>query len=89
MAASCGRAEVCEWLVKFKKADINLKTYENGWTPAHAASFYGQINSLIAMIKLGANCARHDHDRLTPLEHLSEDKWRQTKFEPDQSGNNI
>jgi hypothetical protein len=87
MAASCGRAEVCEWLVKCKKADINLKTYENGWTPAHAASFYGQINSLITLIKLGTNLARNDYDRLTSLEHLSLDKWMQTKYAPDLSGN--
>jgi hypothetical protein len=86
MAACCGRAEVCEWLLKFKKADMNLKTHENGWTPLHAAAFYGQINSLITTIKLGGNLAKNDYDRLTPLEHFSLDKWLQTKYQPDLSG---
>jgi inhibitor of Bruton tyrosine kinase len=41
MAASCGRTECCEWLIKYKKADISLVTLENKWTPAHCAAFYG------------------------------------------------
>ena len=86
MAASCGRAEVCEWLVKIKKAEMNLKTMENGWTPLHTAAFYGQINALIAMIKLGADLTKNDYDRLTPLEHLSLDKLLQTKYQPDLTG---
>jgi hypothetical protein len=86
MAASCGRAELIEWLLRFKKIDMNNKTYENGWTAAHCASFYGQINSLVTLIRLGANLFKNDFDRLTPMDHLTLDKWLETKYEPDLSG---
>lgn len=91
MAASCGRAEVCDWLVRFKRADLNLKTFENGWTPAHAAAYYGQIDSLITLIKLGASLIKKDYDRLTPLDQLSLDKWEmlRTRYVPDSNGKQI
>lgn len=88
VAASCGRAEVCEWLLEYKKAEINLKTFENGWTPAHCACFYGNIDSLIILIKHGANLTKNDYDRLTPIENLIIDKWTSTKYDlsPDFNG---
>jgi len=82
MAAACGRSELVEWLVKFKKSDMMLKTLENGWTPAHCAAFYGQIDTLITLIKLGANLIKNDYDRLTPIEHLCVDKWHTFKDSP-------
>ncbi len=82
MAAACGRSELVEWLVKFKKSDMQLKTLENGWTPAHCAAFYGHIDTLLTLIKLGANLIKNDYDRLTPMEHLCVDKWQSVKDSP-------
>jgi inhibitor of Bruton tyrosine kinase len=87
VAASCGRAELCEWLLKYKKAEINLKTFENGWTPAHCAAFYGQIDCLLVLIKCGANLLKNDLDRMTPNEHIILDKWESTRDEPIDYGN--
>ncbi|CAF0720757.1 unnamed protein product [Brachionus calyciflorus] len=83
MAASCGRREVCEWLIDMKKTDLNLKTFENGWTAAHCACFYGNIDSLIALIKRGANLTKNDYDHLTPIEGLNLDKWIATRYQAD------
>lgn len=86
MAASCGRSELLEWLIKLKKADMELKTLENGWTPAHCSAFYGHIDCLIMLIRLGANLIKNDYDRLTPLEHLGLDKWQSVPYHPDLAG---
>ena len=88
MLAACGRTECCEWLIKFKKADIHLKTAENGWTPAHCAAFYGHIDVLILLIKNGANLLKNDYDRLTPMDHLIFDKWTSTQYQPRVGGTN-
>ena len=74
MAACCGRIEAIEWLVKHKKADLQVKTVENGWTSLHCAAFYGQIGAFIALIKNGANLSVFDNDKYTPIEHLAIDK---------------
>lgn len=87
MAASCGRSELLEWLVQFKKADMNLKTLENGWTAAHCSAFHGHLDSLITLIKLGANLIKNDYDRLTPFEHLGLDKWHVMENQPILNGN--
>ena len=86
MAASCGRTELVEWLVKIKKADVQCRTSENGWTSAHCAVFYGHIDTLIALIKNGVNMNKTDYDLLTPLEHFNIDKWLSTKYQPDLHG---
>jgi hypothetical protein len=79
IAASCGRSEVCDWLIKLKKVELNLKTLENGWTPSHCAAFYGNIDSLIVFVKNGANLLKNDIDRLTSIDHLVFDKWLCTR----------
>lgn len=81
-----GRSELCNWLVRLRKADVNVKTLENGWTPAHCACFYGQLDALLVLIRLGANLAKNDIDRLTPIETLALDKWLETRLEPDTFG---
>ena len=86
MAASCGRSEAVDWLVKFKKAELQVKNSESGWTPAHASAFHGHIDSLITLIKLGANLNKTDHDTLNVLEHLSLDKWISSPYTPDLLG---
>lgn len=87
VAASYGRTEVCDWLVKYKKAEVNVKSAESGWTPAHCAVFYGHIDSLVALIRSGANLTKLDNDRLTPIENLTLDKWLSVRFEPNICGN--
>lgn len=52
-AASCGRKKLLQWLVRNKKAQINLKDQESGYTPLHRSVFYGKINAAIALIQLG------------------------------------
>jgi hypothetical protein len=81
MAASCGRAQVCEWLIKLKKADLNLKTSESGWTALHCAAYYGQIDALIILIRNGANLSKLDFAKMTPLEHLALDKWLENNYQ--------
>lgn len=87
VAASFGRTRVCEWLVRMRKADVNVKTQENGWTPAHCACFYGHIGTLVALMRLGANLSKNDYDRLTPVENIELDKWMSVRFEPNLGGN--
>ena len=66
MAASCGRADVCEWLLKYKKAELSVKSIENGFTPAHCAAFYGNLDALSVLAKHGDTLSKNEHDRLTP-----------------------
>lgn len=87
MSACCGRREVLEWLIDMKKAELNLKTFENGWTPLHCASFYGNIDCLVSLIKRGANLAKNDFDQLTAIEALSLDKWSCVNYVADLNGN--
>jgi ankyrin repeat protein len=86
MAACCGRTEAVEWLIKFKKADFHVRNGESGWTPAHSAAFYGHIDTLIMLIKSGANLNKLDHDTLNVLEHLSLDKYLASPYKPDIHG---
>lgn len=76
IAASCGRLDVIEWLVRHKNADLNVKTLENGWNPAHCAAFYGQIGALVTLMKHGCNISTVDDDKLTLIENLAMDKWK-------------
>lgn len=87
LASMFGRAQVCEWLVRQRKADVNVKTLENGWTPAHCACFYGQIDSLVVLIRCGANLAKNDKDQLNVFESLALDKWMSVRAEDDMFGN--
>ena len=76
MAACCGRSKVIEWLIHYKKADTSVKTLENGWTPLHCSVYYGQIGSLVSLLKNGANSSLSvfDNDKFTPIEQIAVDK---------------
>ena len=89
VAAMYGRRRVCEWLVRLRRADVNVRTQENGWTPAHCALFYGHIDVLVALVRLGANLAKNDSDRLTPVEGLALDRWMSTRHELDPFGTTL
>lgn len=87
-ASMYGRARVCEWLVRQKHADVNVKSGENGWTPAHCACFYGHIDCLVTLIRCGANLEKNDFDRLNVVESLALDKWLSLRHELDVFGKN-
>ena len=70
-------------LIKYKKAELQLKTSENGFTPIHCASFYGHIDALALLIRYGGSLTKNDHDRLDPIESLTLDKFLSTKYTPD------
>ncbi len=86
VAASCGRLEVVEWLIKHKKVDMNVKTLENGWTPLHCSAFYGQIDVFIMLTRLGVNLTTCDSDRLTPIEILADNKSKSFNYQPSIDG---
>ena len=64
MSSSCGLTEVVEWLINYRKAEMNVRTLENNWTPAHCAAFYGNIGTLVSLVKLGASISSLDDDKL-------------------------
>lgn len=53
VAASCGRIHLVRWLVCNKKADIDVKDKESGYTALHRSIFYGQFHVAVELIKLG------------------------------------
>lgn len=73
MAASCGRTELVQWLVRNRHADINARDKESGLTALHRSIFYGKIDVAIELIKMGANVDLLDDDSLTVLEHAMKD----------------
>lgn len=52
LAVSCGRRDLCHWLIKAGKGDINLKDSESGYTPLHRSIFYGHINIAVTLIEV-------------------------------------
>ena len=50
VAASCGKWEIVDWLVKEKHADYRCKDKESGWTALHRSLFYGQVMSAVYLI---------------------------------------
>lgn len=69
MSASCGRVELCRWLIKVIQADINKLDLESGFTPLHRSIFYGKLNVAVELIQLGADISLVDKDGLLPLDH--------------------
>lgn len=54
LAVSCGRRDLCHWLIKAGKGDINLKDSESGYTPLHRSIFYGHINIAVTLIEVSS-----------------------------------
>lgn len=69
MAASCGRMELCHWLLKYVNSDISARDKESQSTPLHRSLFYGQIHVAVLLIKAGANIFASDSDNLTCLDY--------------------
>lgn len=52
MAASCGRSELCQWLISVAGANINARDLESGYTPLHRAVFYGHVRSSVRLMQV-------------------------------------
>lgn len=54
MAASRGRTDLMNWLVRHSsEAFVNARDRESGYTPLHRSIFYGQVNAAVALMKIG------------------------------------
>lgn len=52
MAASCGRKDLCLWLVKRCKVNIDDRDKESGYTALHRAILYGYIDAAVVLIQV-------------------------------------
>ena len=52
LAASCGKCDILEWLVKEQGADLNSKDAESGWTSLHRSLFYGYLDCAVKLIQV-------------------------------------
>jgi len=52
VAASCGRRDLCVWLLKTYAQDVNLAEIESGYTALHRSIAHGFINVAVALIKV-------------------------------------
>ena len=71
VASEKGFGDLVLWLHKHG-ADINEAQNADGWTPAHAASGYGNAEVLRVLGKLGADLNLQDFDGRTPAHIASE-----------------
>ncbi|XP_075218309.1 inhibitor of Bruton tyrosine kinase [Lycorma delicatula] len=69
MAASCGRVDLCHWLLKYGNADLSARDKESLNTPLHRSLIYGQIDIAVLFIKLGANVFATDVDNLSCIDY--------------------
>jgi len=74
LAASCGRLDLCNWLLTYKGASLNGRDKESGYTSLHRSVLYGQIQAAIFFIKQGANIALTDNNGYTALDLLHLDR---------------
>jgi len=74
IAASLGRNELINWILKYKDGMINSKDVESGYSALHRAAFFGHIQTLIFLIKQGSNLALTDNNGLTALDHILVDR---------------
>lgn len=66
VAASCGKGDILEWLVKDQGLDVGSKDLESGWTALHRSLFYGYLDSAVKLIQLGSDLGWYDQEGLTP-----------------------
>lgn len=43
IAATCGKADIVEWLLEERKFNPSTRDLESNWTALHRALFYGQL----------------------------------------------
>lgn len=68
LAASCGKGDILEWLVKDQALDVGSKDLESGWTALHRSLFYGYLDSAVKLIQLGSDLGWYDREGLTPYD---------------------
>ena len=51
VAASCGKHDIVEWLVKEQRVDIGIRDKESNWTPLHRSLFYGQLHCSVKLLQ--------------------------------------
>ncbi|CAH3153614.1 unnamed protein product, partial [Porites evermanni] len=68
LAASCGKCDILEWLVKEEGADLDSKDLESGWTPLHRSLFYGYLECAVKLTQLGSDPSCLDKEGLCPLD---------------------
>lgn len=74
MAASCGRSELCEWLIFVAGANINCKDWESGYTPLQRAIFHGHIRTAVRLMQIGADLASLDREGLNAVGIVTKDR---------------
>lgn len=52
LAASSGKCDILEWLVREQAADLNSKDEESGWTSLHRSVFYGYLDCAVKLIQV-------------------------------------
>ena len=52
VAASCGKQDIIEWLVKEQKFDVDATDLESNWTALHRSLFYGHIKCAIKLLQV-------------------------------------
>jgi len=73
IAASLGKIKILNWLLS-NQAQINAKDQESGYSPLHRAVFFGQLRAVRHLVDRLANISQLDHDRLTCIDHLLQDR---------------
>lgn len=61
LAASCGKCDILEWLVKEEGADLDSKDLESGWTSLHRSLFYGYLECAVKLTQVGLEIAIKHH----------------------------
>ncbi|XP_022089803.1 inhibitor of Bruton tyrosine kinase-like [Acanthaster planci] len=82
MAASLGKFEIIDWLVKEKHASLGAEDLESGWTALHRSIFHGQVIAAVYLISHGASTDKHDNEDLTPLEIAMKDHPGYAEYDP-------
>jgi len=50
LAASCGKGDILEWLVKDQGVDVGTKDLESCWTALHRSVFYGYLDCAVKLL---------------------------------------
>ncbi|CAH1408250.1 unnamed protein product [Nezara viridula] len=74
MAASCGRSELCEWLIFVAGANINSRDWESGYTPLQRALFHGHIRAAVRLMQIGADLTSLDREGLNAVGIVTKDR---------------
>ncbi|EDO32084.1 predicted protein, partial [Nematostella vectensis] len=70
VAATCGKGDLLEWLVKECKVDVGLRDVESAWTALHRSVYYGRLDCAVRLIRCGADLYACDKEDLSPLDIL-------------------